>query len=137
MFTTFDVFDELLGSRNWLAGLWSGTPFSGVATDYPYVNLYEKDDQIEIAFLAPGENVEDINLQLVDNALIIEGEKKNDYEEKPYIRKERNFGVFKKTVKLPFVVDANNIEAGISNGILIVKLVKSEDVRPRKIEITH
>jgi len=65
----------------------------------------------------------------------LEGEKKSDVQDKPYIRKERAFGKFKKAVKLPYRVDGDKIEAGLKDGILTVKLAKAEEARPKKIEI--
>jgi len=110
-------------------------PYLGRATDYPYVNLYEDNDNIEVAVVAPGVKVENINLQLVDNRLTIETEKKSDYTDKPYIRKERDFGAYKKVVELPYRVNPDKIEANMKDGILTVRLTRAEETKPRKIEI--
>lgn len=135
MYSTYDVFDELIGMRNWFDRYFNEIPSGKVTIEYPYVNLYETGDEIEIKVVAPGIKGEDLNIHLIDNTLYIEGEKKDDHIDKKYIRKERDFGKFRKAVKLPYKVDSNKIDAGIKEGILTIKLVKSEDVKPKKIEI--
>jgi len=135
MYTTYDIFDDMLDLRNIINNYFTEMPVNRRRYEFPLVNLYEKDDAVEIKALAPGLRVEDINLQLIDNNLIIEGEKKSDYEDKPYIRKERYFGKLQKSIKLPYRVDVNNIQASFKNGMLYVKLAKSEDAKPKRIEI--
>ena len=135
MYTTYDVFNDVLGMRNMIERFFRDTPSASRIKESPYINLYENEDELEIKVVVPGFKVEDLNLELVDHSLLIEGEKKSDYVEKPYIRKEREFGRFKKSVKLPFKVDANSVNAAMKDGILSVKLVKSEEAKPKKISI--
>jgi len=135
MFTTYDLLNDVTDLRNWFDGFFNDRPYLGRIADYPYVNLYEKNDAIEVAVIAPGVKAENINLQLIDNRLTIETEKKSDYLDKPYIRKERTFGAFKKVVELPYRVDPNKIEANMKDGILTVKLTRAEETKPKKIEI--
>jgi len=135
MFTTYDYLNDVNELRNWFDGFFNDRPYLGRATDYPYVNLYEDNDNIEVAVVAPGVKVENINLQLIDNRLTIDTEKKTDYLDKPYIRKERDFGAYKKVVELPYRVNPDKIEARMKDGILIVKLTRAEETKPKKIEI--
>jgi len=135
MYSTFDVFDELLGMRNWFDRYFNEAPYERRTVEYPYVNLYDSGDDIEIKVVAPGIKGDDLNIQLIDNTLYIEGEKKDDYTDKGYIRKERDFGKFRKSVNLPYKVDSAKIDAGMREGILTIKLVKSEEAKPKKIEI--
>ena len=135
MFTTYDLINDVSDLKNWFDGFFNDRPYLNRRADYPYVNLYVKDDDINVAVIAPGVKAEDINLQLIDNRLTIETEKKNDYLDKPYIRKERNFGAFRKIVDLPYRVDSDKIEASMKDGILIVKLTRAEELKPKKIEI--
>jgi len=134
MFATYNLLDNVNEMRSLIDNFFDDR-FYTRTVEYPYVNLYEKDDTIEIAALAPGQKVENINLQLIDNKLILAAEKKNDYEDKSYIRKERDFGTFRKTLELPYRVDQNKIEASLKEGILTIKLVKAEEAKPKKIEI--
>jgi HSP20 family protein len=135
MLTTYDFLNDMSELRNWFDGFFNERPYITRRNDYPYVNLYENGDNIEVAVLAPGVKAENINLQLIDNRLTIEAEKQIDYKDRPYIRKERNFGTFKKTVVLPYRADQNKIEAIMKEGILTVRLVRAEETKPKKIEI--
>lgn len=135
MYTTYDVFDDLMRMRNMFDSFFTETPSILRKAEYPYVKLYAKEDELEIKAIVPGARVEDLDLQLIDNSLIIKGEKKTDYKDKPYIRKERAFGKFQKSVKLPHRVDPNNIQAAMKNGLLTVKLNKSEEAKMKHIEI--
>ena len=135
MNTTFDIFNDVRGIRSLFDRIFDERLLSGKITPYPYINLYEENDIVHIKVLAPGEKAEDIDLQLIDDNLIIELKKHNDSEEENYIRRERTFGTFKKSVKLPYKVDSGNIEAKVKDGLLIIKLVNSEEAKLKKIEI--
>lgn len=135
MYTTYDIFEEVLDLRNIIDRFFNEVPYQRRRVDYPFVNLYERGDELEVRVMAPGVRPESLNLQLIDDSLIIEGEKKEDYADKPYIRRERAFGNFQKAVKLPFRVNPDSIKAIMRDGILTVKLARSEEAKPRKIEI--
>jgi len=135
MYTTYDIFDEVSNVRNLMESFFSENPVTSRRSDYPFVNMYEHNDAIELTALMSGVSAESLNIQLVDNSLIIEGEKKSDREDHPYIRRERRFGSFQKSVQLPYRVDSGNVEAVFKDGILMIRLVKSEEARPRRIQI--
>lgn len=99
------------------------------------VQIKEGDDKIIIRALVPGITAENIDIQLIEDSILISGGKKDDYENHPYIRKERHFGNFKKRVRLPYRVKHDEIKADLANGVLTLTLTKSEDAKPKKIEI--
>ncbi|HNV48647.1 MAG TPA: Hsp20/alpha crystallin family protein [Spirochaetota bacterium] len=135
MYTNYDIFDDMLGLRNTIDGYFSNLAPRERAIDYPHINLYEKDNAITIHALMPGVANDAISIQLVDNSLIIEGERKPDYADKPYIRRERSFGKFKKSIRLPYAVNRETVTAARRDGVLIITLQKSPEALPRKIEI--
>jgi len=132
---TYDIFHDLVDLRSLIDDFFGDTGARYGRKEFPYIQLYEGEDELEIRAAVPGLNAADLDLQLVDNTLVIEGEKKKDYSENPYLRRERNFGKFKKTVRLPYGVDGSSIKAELKNGILAVRLARSEDTKPKKIEI--
>lgn len=134
MNTTYSILNDLVGFRNVFDEAFNFFPGT-VRADFPYVNLYQKGDSVEISAIVPGVKSEDLEIELVDNTLVLEGKRKTDKENRPYIRAERNFGKFKKQVKLPFRVDREKIDAKLENGIVTIKLEKSEDAKPKRIEI--
>jgi len=134
MFTTFNLLNDVNEMRSLFNNFFTERPY-WAAVEYPYLNMYEKDDEIDIIVTAPGTKAEDINLELADGRLLIETEKKDDAGNKNYIRRERSFGKFKKSVQLPYKVDPDKIEAKMIDGILYVKLYKSPEAKPKKITI--
>jgi len=132
---TYNIFDDVLNLRDIVDSFFSENASRWRTREFPLVEIYEGGDDLEIRALLPGIKVDEVDVHLVDDSLIIEGEKKNDYADQPYLRKERNFGSFKKSVKLPYRVDADKIAAELKNGILLIRLSKSEEAKPKKIEI--
>lgn len=132
---TYDIFNDMLNLRDLVDTFLNENLMRRPRREFPHVDLFEGQDEIELRALVPGIKAEDLNLHLVGDSLIIEGEKKSDYTEHPYLRKERQFGVFKKSIKLPYRVDADRIEAELKNGILAIRLKKSDEAKPKKIEI--
>jgi len=104
-------------------------------TEYPYINIYEEKEEVTVRAALPGMKAEELNIEIKNDILTIEGEKKQDYTENTYLRQERTFGKFKKTITLPYAVDAGKIKADLKDGILNITLPKSEDAKPKKIEI--
>jgi len=104
-------------------------------TGMPPVKIYSTDEKVIIKALVPGIEPEDIDMQIIDDNIMISGEKKSDYSAETYIRKERRFGGFKRSIKLPYRVNTGTIKADLINGVLTITLQKSEEAKPKKIEI--
>lgn len=135
MFYTYDIFDDALRLRNVFDSFFKSAPSASKRIEFPYINLYEDGDKLTVKAVMPGVKADDLNIELVDKSLIIQGERKADYQDKPYLRKERDFGAFKKSLQLPFEVNRDNIKATLKDGIFTVTLEKSESAKSRKIEI--
>ena len=132
---TYNLLNDALELGDFVDNFFRGKSNWTRRGDFPYINVYEGNDEIEIRAIVPGLEAEEIDIQLENDSITISGQKKNNQTEDNYIKKERLFGEFKKSVKLPYRVDTENIKAELKNGILLVKLTKSEDAKPRKIEI--
>lgn len=105
------------------------------ASGMPPVKIYSNDDRVIVKALVPGIEPEDIDMQIIEDNLMISGEKKVDYTGDTYIRKERRFGGFKRSIKLPYRVNTGTVKADLINGVLTITLQKSEEAKPKKIEI--
>ena len=132
---TYNMFNDMITLRTLFDDFFDQKTSYESPREYPPVRIREENDQVTIHALVPGIKSENIDIQLVDDSLVISGEKKDDYEDHPYIRKERLFGEFKKTIRLPYRVKNDAIKADLVNGVLTITLSKSEDAKPRKIEI--
>jgi len=98
------------------------------------VDVFETADEIIIEADLPGLRREDIELSVLRDVIIIEGEKaKTGYEQNvKFFAMERNWGQFRRIVEIPGAGDTANIRAEYSRGLLRVSLPKIEDRRGRK-----
>jgi HSP20 family protein len=117
----------------------SGFPsFGGATRDVmPTMDVAETDKQIEITVELPGLEEQDVQLNLSDNTLTIRGEKRAEREqkEKDYHLVERSYGSFSRTLELPARVNADDIKASISKGVLSVTVPKPAPAQVKKIQI--
>lgn len=101
--------------------------------------VHETSDELHFMIEIPGLRAEDIDLTVENNVLTVAGEKKFEREEGTdegeYRVFERRYGRFTRSFAIPPTVDANRVEANYENGVLTVTLPKTEESRPRRIEI--
>ncbi len=95
----------------------------------PYVDLYEKDNNLIAEIELPGVNKEDIKLSVEDGYLNISAEKKYEKEDKDkkYRKYERAYSFFQRSLKLPDEVDESKVKAKYEDGILKVVIPKSKE----------
>ena len=104
---------------------------------YPSINVYENDDLVELKVLLPGLDKKDIEAKIEDGILSISGKKKIDYnKDGKVLRQERFFGEFERNVKINTPVDNESINALYEKGVLSITVKKSEEAKPKKIEIS-
>jgi HSP20 family protein len=127
-----DLRDEI--DRIFEAPLARTSEFLGWA---PAFDVYEEKDNFIVKAELPGLKKEDINVSLQDGSLIISGERKSETKSEgaEVYRAERYFGKFQRSVSLPTPVAANAVAAEYKDGILTVTLPKSEEAKPKQIEV--
>jgi HSP20 family protein len=128
--TLDDMFRDFFGDR------WS--PGTTVAADWiPPTDVTEDEARYVVTVDLPGMNREDIKISVENGNLTIRGERKHEHEtkEKGYSRFERAYGSFTRTFALPTTIDGKKIEANYKDGVLTVILPKSEESRPKSIEV--
>ncbi len=105
----------------------------------PRINVSETDTAIEISVELPGVEEDNIDVTLADDALTIKGEKQSEVEDKSkdYHLIERSYGVFRRSIPLPFKVAAESVNAKFDKGVLSISLPKPPEVEAKiqKIEI--
>jgi len=97
------------------------------------VDVRDDDEAFVLSALVPGLKSSDLNIQILDNVVTIEGEFKQDENE--YLMRELPHGSFRRTLQLPAPVDAEKAEARIADGVLTLRLPKAESARPKTIKI--
>lgn len=98
------------------------------------VNIREDENAYTLYALVPGLKAEDLNIQILDNVVSIEGAYKAD-ENADFIVNEIQQGAFRRTLQMPAPINAEKVEAKIENGILTLTLPKAESAKPKKIKI--
>jgi len=104
---------------------------------FPAVNVTEDADNYYVRAEIPGVKPEDVEISVVEGRLLIKGERKVDPagQGANYYRRERDAGVFSRTIGLPARVHSEKVGASVKNGVLLVSLPKSEEAKPRKIAV--
>jgi HSP20 family protein len=104
------------------------------------INVREEDDAYILSALVPGIKSDELNIQVLDDVLRIEGEYKRSSpvdkaEENNYLVRELPSSSFNRTLRLPAPIDAEHVEADITDGVLTLRLPKAESARPKQIKI--
>ncbi|MCC7117593.1 MAG: Hsp20/alpha crystallin family protein [Anaerolineales bacterium] len=98
------------------------------------VNVREENDAYVLSALVPGLKAEDLDIQVLENVVSIEGEYKA--EETEYLLNELPNGSFRRSLRLPTEIKAEAVEAKITDGVLTLNLPKAESARPKKIQVS-
>jgi HSP20 family protein len=102
----------------------------------PPVDIEETDDAYIVEADLPEVKAEDVDVELTDGELAIHGEIKQRERTGVLRRQTRRTGQFDYRVTLPAQVETDSVEASLKDGVLRLKLPKSEAHKPRRIEIT-
>lgn len=133
----YPVFDEM--DRVFDHFIRSHRGSDNVSDFMPPVDIVENEDGLMVKAEVPGLEKDSFKVSVEDNVLTISGEKKMEYSEKDKEqnchRVERTYGRFSRSFTLPNTVDVKNVKANYRHGVLEVKLPKSEEAKPKEIEI--
>jgi HSP20 family protein len=104
----------------------------------PALDVYEDKENFIVKAELPGMKKEDIDVSLHDGSLSISGERKSEtkHEDAEVHRTERFFGRFQRTVTLPTSVAADKVKAQYKDGVLTVTLPKTEEAKPKQIDVS-
>jgi HSP20 family protein len=97
------------------------------------VNVRSEEDAYVLTAFVPGLTAEQLNIQILDDTLSIEGE--YTQEDSAYLMSELPAGAFRRTLRLPTELDAEKAEAKIDNGVLTLRVPKAESARPKVIKV--
>ena len=109
----------------------------GLRTWTPPVDMYETDDAFILKAELPGVSKDEVHVEIHQNTLILRGERKHEAEvkEDSYHRVERAYGRFERSFVLPTLVDQEHVQATYHDGVLELRLPKSEAAKPKRIAI--
>ncbi len=139
----WDPFRELLDLQNeterLLGSSMESLPerLSREAVWIPSMDVTEDENAVNIKMDIPGVKQPDVDVSISDNILIVKGTRKGEEEtkNKKVHRLERFYGSFQRSLALPDYVDVSKIEASYKDGMLEIRIPKSEHVKPRQIKV--
>lgn len=104
----------------------------------PAIDLIENKENVIVRAELPGMKKEDIEVNLHEGTLNITGERKSEKkgEEGGLYRSERFFGRFQRAISLPAAVAGDKVKAEYKDGILTVTLPKTEEAKPKQIDVS-
>jgi HSP20 family protein len=104
---------------------------------FPAVNVWQGPEAVAVTAELPGMEPGDIEISVKDDLLTLSGERKAPQvpEGARWHRRERGFGKFSRTIRLPFAAREDRIEARMAHGVLRIAIARPEELKPKKIEI--
>jgi HSP20 family protein len=101
------------------------------------LDVYDTDDAVVVKASVPGVKPEDVEVTITGDCLNIKGETKAEEEVKKgnYIRQERRYGAFSRSVTLPAGLVTDKAEAVFEGGVLKLTIPKAEEVKPKTITV--
>ncbi len=134
----FEEMDRMKRDMDRLFGNIGGRGFQSLkAGVFPLLNLTEDKDKYYVRAELPGMKSEDLDIQITGKTLSISGERKIAEEDSnaKYHRRERDAGRFSRLISLPGEIDADKVEAAMSDGVLTITISKAEAAKPRQITV--
>jgi HSP20 family protein len=103
------------------------------------VDMYETDTTVVVVTTVVGATPDTIDVSMTDDKLTISGETQPGVEvdESAYLRRERRFGKFARTVQVPRPVVAEEASASYKHGVLTITIPKVPEAQSKKVEITE
>lgn len=104
----------------------------------PRMDLSETDAGYLVKMDLPGLSKEDITINVENRQLSVSGERKEEKKEEKenFLHMERSYGRFYRAMPLPKSVKEEDVKAEFNDGVLRIHIPKSEESKPRKIEIS-
>ena len=116
-----------------VASRWLAEAGRGLGHRYLRINVRDDGEAFVLTAPVPGLKAEDLKIQVLEDVLTIEGEMPSDDAE--YLLQEIPGGAFRREIRLPATLEAGKVEARIADGILTLRLPKSDAARPRTIKV--
>ena len=99
--------------------------------------MYQTDNDVIVKATLPGFKPEEIHIAVTGDTLTLRGESSGESEAKEatYHLRERRYGAFSRSLRLPSPVEADKARAEFESGVLTLTLPKAEEVKPKTIAI--
>ena len=110
------------------------SPWTASETFSPHVDMFERDGKLVISADLPGLTKDDVKVDITEDAVLIEGERKYEHEqrEEGVYRSERGYGQFRRQIPLPEGVKSETAKANFKNGVLEVTMEAPQIAKNRR-----
>jgi len=124
------LFEDSFVTRRGFPSLWNGDTLA--------LDVYETNEALVIKTSLPGVKPEEVDITVTGDVLTIKGETKSEekVENANYLRQERRYGSFQRSVQLPGDLKSEKAEASFENGVLTLTIPKAEEAKPKTIKVT-
>ena len=101
------------------------------------VDISENDSEVTVKAVLPGVKPEDVEITVSEGVLTVRGQTRQETSEEKenYYRREIRFGSFARSIPLPARVSQDQADAEFKDGMLLIRLPKAEESRPKSIRI--
>lgn len=133
----FDEFDRLRRQLGLLAEGLEGRTAGRRAGVFPLINLTEDKNNYYVRAELPGVKPEDLDIQATGTTVSLAGDRKiaEENNDARYHRREREAGKFSRMISLSTEIDPGKVEASLADGVMTIRLPKSEKAKPKQITV--
>ena len=134
----WDPFAELGELRTRFDRLFDERPDGRERVWTPAIDVVREDGHLVVRADLPGLKPEEVKIEVEDDILTVSGEHRESKVEKDkrYVRRERRYGSFSRSMTLPKGVTAKDIKAKTHNGVVEVTIPLSTEVKKETVKIT-
>ncbi len=132
---TWNDFDRAF--KELTQGFFDGPTKNQSADFIPRVEVYENQDYYGVSFDLPGFNKEDLQVEIVEDRLLVKGERKKESREENEgsFYTEKTYGTFSRSIQLPKNASRDEVKADFRNGVLNLEIRKETQTSAKRIEI--
>ncbi|GJQ23192.1 hypothetical protein BIY37_03000 [Candidatus Brocadia sapporoensis] len=105
--------------------------------EFPPIIVSANEENVFVRAELPGIQINALDIQVVNDVLTVKGERKPvvPAARATYLRRERNYGTFARSLMLPEKVDVEKVTASYKHGVLLVTLPRAPEAKPKQVMI--
>lgn len=134
-----DTLAHIQGEMSDLLNVLSSAPRGEgyAAMEFPPIIVSLNESSVFVRAELPGIRTSDLDIQVMDDVLTIKGERKPVAfgVKTTYLRRERSYGTFARSIMLPEKADVEKVTASYKNGVLLVTLPRAAEAKPKQVVI--
>ena len=136
--TRWEPFAELGALRSHLDRMFDDFTFSRERAWTPAIDVVRENGNLVVRADIPGIKPEEVKIEVEDDILTVSGEHEEHKEEKDkhYVRRERRYGSFRRSMTLPPGVEAKSIKAKTHDGVVEVTIPLPKQAKKEAVTIT-